>query len=87
MAETKTTGVTAAARRIKRHPQTVRRWCAEKNFGVLVGGRWEIPNENLERIERALNAAVCCLAAPQIVRINPLRNPAIMLTKRLTILV
>jgi hypothetical protein len=57
MAETKTTGATAAARRVKRHPQTVRRWCAEKNFGVLVGGRWEIPNENLERIEHALKLA------------------------------
>jgi hypothetical protein len=28
-----------------------------KNFGVLVGGRWEIPNENIERIEQALKLA------------------------------
>jgi hypothetical protein len=57
MADTKTTSATAAAQRVGRHPQTVRRWCAEKNFGVLVGGRCEIPNENLERIERALKLA------------------------------
>jgi hypothetical protein len=54
MAQTKTTSVAAAARRVRRHPKTVRRWCAEKNFGVLVGGRWEIPDENIERIEHAL---------------------------------
>jgi hypothetical protein len=57
MAQTKTTNVAAAARRVRRHPKTVRRWCAEKNFGVLVGGRWEIPNQNVERIERALKLA------------------------------
>ncbi|MGB9389400.1 MAG: hypothetical protein WCB70_05320 [Xanthobacteraceae bacterium] len=57
MAQTKTTSVAAAARRVHRHPKTVRRWCAERNFGVLVGGRWEIPNENLKRIERALKLA------------------------------
>ena len=57
MAQTKTTTVAAAARRVHRHPKTVRRWCTEKNFGVLVGGRWEIPEDNLDRIERALKLA------------------------------
>jgi DNA-binding transcriptional regulator PaaX len=57
MADPKTTSAAAAARRINRHPQTIRRWCAEKNFGVLVGGRWAIPNANIERIEQALNRA------------------------------
>jgi hypothetical protein len=57
MADTKTTSATAAAQRVGRHPQTVRQWCAKRNFGVLVGGRWEIPSENVERIERALKHA------------------------------
>ena len=57
MARARTTSVAATARRVRRHPKTVRRWCVEKNFGVRVGGRWEIPNENVERIERALKLA------------------------------
>jgi hypothetical protein len=57
MARTKTTSVTAAAQRLRRHPKTVRRWCALNNFGVIVGGRWEIPAQNVERIERALKFA------------------------------
>jgi predicted site-specific integrase-resolvase len=57
MADRKTTSATTAAQRIGRHPQTVRRWCAEKNFGVRVGGRWEIPNENVERVLNALSSS------------------------------
>ena len=57
MVQTRTSTVAVAARRVRRHPKTVRRWCAEKNFGVRVGGRWEIPDENIERIERALKLA------------------------------
>lgn len=52
-----TTSITVAAKLLNRTPQTIRRWCADKNFGVRIGGRWEIPDANINRIDQAIKRA------------------------------